>query len=522
MAKQTIFIGNWSKGINYSKNLLLNPEGYLKECSNFRIKPDGSLYSRGGQIRGNTTTFGANAITGLTAFYMSTGTSYLVGSSGTQLFSWDLSSAIPTEIGNSFVASDWEFVSLTSIDTVYCAGGVSNSVQKWTGTGNVSAVTTIPKCTDLVEHRGRLWAGGSVVSDSGTYTNRIYFSNEFMTTTTAAAYETFDISSDSILFIAIPSQAGKVIRIVSGFDTLIVFCEKDIVCITGTSADLTDWVVRPLDLGHGLLAKRSVAKVDGGFIYLGSDHEVKYLRNEQVEQGVPLVKPTILGYITNLKDYIKNNSSVASLHKICGVCYDGSYFLCYQSLTGTGNNNYIEIKWSPGDEIHGWVTGTTMTANCFVNYKSSSGDKLYYGSSASDGFINQFNVGYNDFDAAITKYALTFANSFNYPQGKKKIKKAKVLLTKDGNWTIRMGLKDAETTLDPDYQSVSLNPGGTQWDEGVWDVDTWGVGLDSALTYFYKGLKCTFVQFAFYHKAIDEYITGIHGIMVYYTQKSPK
>jgi hypothetical protein len=69
---------------------------------------------------------------------------------------------------------------------------------------------------------------------------------------------------------------------------------------------------------------------------------------------------------------------------------------------------------------------------------------------------------------------------------------------------------------------MSLNPGGTQWDEGVWDEDTWGIGLDSALTYFYLGLQCTFVQFAFYHKAIDEYITGIHGLIVYYKLKSAK
>lgn len=165
---------------------------------------------------------------------------------------------------------------------------------------------------------------------------------------------------------------------------------------------------------------------------------------------------------------------------ITGMVYGTKAFVALTYDSGNTQNNRIYVyDFSISDlsekQKFSWVPYTGLNASQFTVY----GGLLYYGSSLSDGFVQQMDSGiYSDNGSAIDSYFWTkeisgFDKDTLYF---KDWRKANLLLDLPGAYFMNITYRVDSDSGMGSTQQVDLDPGGSQWGVMVWGVDAWGGG----------------------------------------------
>lgn len=465
-----VYFSNWG-GLNDNLAKTEIADNEASDIQNIIFDLGGAIKKRYGSLtipNNPVTAVATGAVTGLSFYKKDNGNRYLVatlndtdnkftirkkdyttGSGWTNTTGWDLieTSSMPSGYSNNYLA-DFTIAEDNLVFTFNAT--VQTKPYKWTGTGNVSALTAdtdCPEATIVEYHKNHLFLSGN-----DSYPSRVYFSDlDDITDYTATDF--FDVQT---------ADGTRVRGIISAFDSLYVFKDKSIWRLSGTNRD--DFVLQKMVSGIGTLSQQSIAVVNNLIIFTSSQNDVIAYDGGY---SATYVSTKISNTISNL--------SYARAAKNLGINFEDNYYVSC-SYSGSGTNNRILFL---DTDFKAWSKFVGLNANAWtVADDSSAQDILVYGDYS--GYVHYYPSGeYYDTNTATSAISAFYETKwFRYPE----------ISLGDKYWRVLRTYALSETTADTeviaearaDYEvtgtsfTIPLTATGSLWDYDTWDVDIWG------------------------------------------------
>lgn len=327
---------------------------------------------------------------------------------------------------------------------------------KWTGAGNVSALTVDTDCpaVTLVEyHLNHLFLSGN-----DTYPSRVYFSAiDDITNYTSTDF--FDVQT---------ADGTRVRGLISAFNSLYIFKDYSIWRLSGTNRD--DYILEKVVDGIGTLSSQSIMVVNNLMYFTTAQNDIA-----AYDGGYNIAFPSqkIRNTISEL-----NFTRASNALGIAFSTYRNNDYDYYGSVStvGSGTNNKILFfdtfhkAWSKfsGINVNAWCVGRNGVGKNILIFGDYSGYVYSYPSTSYyDG---------DEVSGAITSFYQT--KWFKYPEiclGDKYWRLLKTyVLSENSNIYLNVNcMSDYE--FEGKAVNISLGSSTTSlWDVMVWDEDVWG------------------------------------------------
>ena len=269
-------------------------------------------------------------------------------------------------------------------------------------------------------------------------------------------------------------------------NSVYVFCKNSIWLIYMESVDDSSWVNVRISSSYGsnspfgcfLFNNRVMfaATEAGDFIGFGAlsggsvDPSATLLTNSAVKSDLQssMIEPDMENVVNA---YIDRISSIVFKNK--------AYVTMTYGSGSTTNNRIYHFDFSMEnlrkDQKFMWSPWTGLEAAQFTLY----GNKLYYGSSSTDGFVYEMLTStYNDNGSAIDSFYWTKEFDCNQAQWQKDFRWLNMLYGLFGDYFMNITVKVDSDSGSGSTDQISVNPGGTLWGQFTWGNANWDAGRD--------------------------------------------
>lgn len=311
-------------------------------------------------------------ITGLSAYYKSSGSKYLLATEGTNL--WNLTSSRFELMDSGFTTSLDTWMELCPLnDKIYLANG-TDYLHSWDGTSTTlnSCLTdlgaSIPTGKVLKWHKNHMFMINDVALSGTTYYHRLYWS-------ALGDPDTWDTSND---FISIPGN-GNAVTLGDLGNALVIFKEHSIHYLTGWGDD--DWRITAtssntagLSEKIGTLSPYGVTRVGNEIWFMDDEGQIRRIYQTDFDAyRSDHISKNIQGTLSDInKTY---------LSKVVATTWNDKVYFAIPTGSSTVNDTVlvydILAAKRTGDEA--WTTYTGWTVGKFTLYKTSSTPDLYIG-----------------------------------------------------------------------------------------------------------------------------------------------
>lgn len=250
------------------------------------------------------------------------------------------------------------------------------------------------------------------------------------------------------------------------------------------------------------------AQLDPNATYLENGVVGSELSTERIEPDMFLVQESYVGNISSI--VFKNKAYVA---------------LTYGNGNSANNRIYVfdfSISNLSKKQKFSWVPITGINAAQFTVYDG----KLFFVSSAADGFVYQFDETIYNFDgSAIDSYFWTkeFSGLAGHENLTKDWRTIQLLVEKAGAYFMNVSYRvDSDKGVGKTEQ-ISLDPGGSIWGTMRFGIDEWGGGDDQEeITLTLGQTRGKRIQLKFSNQNVAGQRFKIHGMNLTYNLKGKR
>ena len=275
-------------------------------------------------------------------------------------------------------------------------------------------------------------------------------------------------------------------------NNLVVFKEASVWLIYMPDPTPSNWIRVKSDAKYGGASHRSIVpyekqlmylgqhgfKVSGFYAFVGSQTEPDSTSLRVTQMFGDAKSDRIEPDVFQFQDSYKQNC--------VAIAFDNKLWFAVTHAAPNETNNRIYhfdyVRRSKSRKIGSWVPFTGIAASAFTIYSSA----LYFGSSASDGFVYQLNDGtYTDNGSAIDSYFETkeFDGGTTWRHYEKDFRQANFTVELLGDWDMRVTWRIDSLAGAGDGEDFNLKPESFLWDDdntdataSRWGQDPWGGG----------------------------------------------
>ena len=495
-------IPSLSGGLNSNASGISVQNNESTDCQNVDYDIFGSVLSRNGYTRLNTSAFNSGATwNSLHWFELSSDTDYIIGTCGNKLAkmdvldgTWDdITGAVTITAGNNNHMR-WK----TFLDTAIGTNNVNLPI-KWTGTGNASVLGGIagggvaPTITKVkyLEIFNAYTILANVTSSGVVQKNRVYWS-------TINTIETFDAAD----FNDVDKNDGTEITGLKVLgDKLVIFKERSIhiALFTGDADIPFQFVKTPSHVG--CVSGDSIQLISNGLKFLSHDGLYYFDGSNS----------------TKISDKITSTLDLFSKSRFANVqsVYQKEKNKYWASFTTNGNvTNDRGITWDTINNAYSFYKG--HNANCFAIVNTAGEERVYFGDYS--GFVYRADTGINDnpsgIATAIDSYWYSKWMNFDDLVDKKGIPSVYIYYQISSSTLTFAYSYDFEST-DTYTQTFSMATSSAVYGTAIFDLDTYAATGGAIKRRDLTG-RGTVIRFKFANATIDEYfrIDGL-GILAY-------
>jgi hypothetical protein len=382
-------IRDFSEGLIDKADDNLLPENAARDCQNFIGRYIGSLKKRGGQARLNPEAALGGPILGLYAYYYGTpiATRRLVAAANGVVAWWDFKDKKWTNLKTGLKTTN-PFMFETCVNYMVCFNGLDKP-WKWNGT-TVSDLANAPADGQFpVLHKEKLFVV-PVTDPSAIYWSESFQPEEWPEVNFWKVKE-----GDGDEITCLKKHLGE----------LIIFKRRSIHSLRGTSLD--DFRLEEMDSRLGCVGPLAAAAL-GPYLYFVSDEGLC------VFNGMSATNISA-GRIPKLWDRINKEK----LNKAAVGVWDNIVWFALPEGESTYNN--LVIAYIPGSDGGKFWPWRGINASCFQPFDDGAKVVLYAGDSNA-GYINQQDIGTDDFGDPIHAYWEGRAFDQGLPEYEKKAK----------------------------------------------------------------------------------------------------
>mgnify|MGYP001579728256 CR=1 FL=1 len=395
---------------------------------------------RNGYSRDNSSAISANAMRGIHRHYGAT--KYRVVANGTNVYSDDGAGTYSSILAAIASDTDCHFTSIEisgTLNTIMCNGN-NQAVQKWNGTGSMSALGgSPPKGLALMVHKNFLWIAHATTAQQVVYSD-------------LGDPESYPVNN----FINVKTKgAGAIVGFAVHSDALIIFKTDSIWRVVGSSND--DFRLERVTSPTGAISQRSIVEGQGEVFFFGSDQMCYSLRGDTVS-------PIGLDVETTLAAIPSGGRAFTA-----GAYYKNVYYLSYRRATPTTNDRVLLF-----DALKRvWVGIYDWPVNCFVVQGGQGDSGELYAGQASNGFVLKLDNTTKD---STTTIQTLLQYRYEDQEEQSRIKRYASLLVNvqpfNGTLVVEVLLDYSTVTTVLASQSSTSNT--SLWDTAVWDTAVWG------------------------------------------------
>jgi hypothetical protein len=332
-------------------------------------------------------------------------------------------------------------------------------------------------------------------------------------------------------FIKVGDSSSDLVKALSVYDNSVVaHCEKSQWLIYMPDTDETNWKTVRIKSPFGTKSPFCVLDYNNRQLFAAVQNDkfagFAALAGDSVEPSATLLTVSTAG--SELKsdriepDMFQVQESVLS--SISGIVYKNKAYIAVPHGTGQTTNNRIwvldfSISNLSKNQKEVWVPFTGLTPNQFTIY---DGD-LYFGSSASDGFVYQMESGtYSDAGSAIDSYFWTkeFSGFKAEVNNHKDFRYANILVEKVGSYYMTVKARADSDIGEGNSFQIDLSQRGSLWGVMVWGADSWGgAATQNDYTLDLGNLSGKRVQFKFTNQNTANQRFKVHGMTFTYNVK---
>ena len=481
LALESIPLTNFGGGLNNKVSSTEIASNEARDIKNINLSyAIGQINKRTGYVSVSThTVYGAYAITGGFDYANGVGTQYLLACSTSTIRKYNSSTA-----GHWDIITPSSTVSITStdyydfevfVDTCVIVGG-QNVPQKYYGG---SLTYDIDTGTDPDDHRpnyaqyverfkNRLWFGGKMqeadagVAGSLTY-NRVRYSGDYGAPN---IFEGADAWPENWYF----NIDDELITGMKTFrDSLIVFGLHSINAIRGEMYAATNaFTLTKLTNSVGCISNRTIVPVDNDLYFMAPSGHIYSYDGSSVQLRSDKISTTI-----NALNKLYIQYSVA--------CYFPKYHQLWVSCpTSSATTNDQVLVY---DTLYDtWSIYSGIEASVLFLREVNNEYQLYSGSAAY-GYLSRQDSGDIDYPnntaTDIDAYYSTKYFSTDMKERDNIFDSIFVTVEQSGDYDLKVKAITDYGKYQTEYL-IPLTPGGSLWDQAVWDVDTWA-GEDTVL-----------------------------------------
>lgn len=234
-------------------------------------------------------------------------------------------------------------------------------------------------------------------------------------------------------------------------DALLVFKENSIYKFGFSTSGLPQ--VEQVSGSIGAASQRSIVAVENDVFFYAKGRGVFTIGNE-AGFSFDVLRTNELS--AKVRSYIQSISGTRHENVSAVYATTNNVNLIIFSYTPSGSTTNSEALVYDRERL-AWYRWTNIQANCWANYRDSSGvESVLYGDDAS-GYVKQILTGSDDFGTAITATARLKAVDFKEPARYKRLKNLDIILRQPtGNITLNI-IKDGVTT-EVSIPLTSINP----------------------------------------------------------------
>ena len=332
------------------------------------------------------------------------------------------------------------------------AGGQKFDGTTWstlTATAFDGTSSRFPKAMHIATAHSRIFAAN--VDDAGTrHRSRLHWSN-------LLDAETWD----AVDYIDFDPDDGQEITALAPFgEELVIFKNHSVQLLAGKSPESFSRFV--VDSQLGTASPRAVVPMDSNLIFFDRDTGVWAFDGS----GFELISEKI-------NEYLLDGISYDEAHKASAFVYRTKLYLSVPWGASTFNSRMF--VWD--QRTQAWTQYDFGVADAAV-----LGNDVY-GVGANDAAgVQQLLTGVDDGGAAIDAYVYTAWLAPEGPEAKSRIRRLDFAFSALGDVDVDVNMyRDFATDSAYRTQTINTSPGGALWDVAVWDVDTWGAGIDQKL-----------------------------------------
>jgi hypothetical protein len=391
-------IRDFTEGLIDINDSNLIPVNAAQDCQNVISRVVGKLKIRNGQLKLNSSAIASKPIQGLYPYYKENGGKALIAACNGSVYYWNTSGETPifTIIEDNMSATN-NIMFESCANYMVCFDGTS-APFKWDMVGEASILANAPEeGKNPVLHKEQLFVQHT------SYPSQLWWSDIYAPEIWPATnYWSFnDGDGDSIT--CHKPFLGE----------LIVFKRRSIHNLRGTTID--DFRSDMLNNRVGCVGQRA-AVVYGNAMYFVADDGLYQFNGVSASNITQRRIPNFWARINK-----------ANIHKAVAEVWDGLLWIALPEGASTVNNVVLIYDLSGGKF---WVY-RGINASCFAIYNDGSSEKLYSGSSLSDGFIQQQDTGTDDNGAAIEAWFIGQEHNQGTPDREKGAKKVFLETEKD-------------------------------------------------------------------------------------------
>ena len=447
-----------------SSSIALNEAAAIQ---NYVFSTSGSIIRRLGFTRLNSSTLGASAVvSGLTYYKQADGDRFLVSlvSDGTtdtvQKMDYTSVAGSPDGTWDSITGStalsfthDEPVDFATATDNLYIAyGDGTRSLLKWTGTGDISELTTLPDATMVEFHKRILWVAGNSTDKSCVQFSGLDTPETFNDTDCAGTGD----------YLLIETDDGQVITgLKSALDCLYIFKSESIWRACG--ADRDNLYVEQMVRGTGAASNQSIALINNKFLFLTSQGNVAIYDGGI---NIQILSGKIHGTLSQLNPARFAKALATAFDDGSG---DEDYYLCLSTESSSTNDLMLYF-----DTYHqAWSKFTGLPCSAMAVYAFNTGQQaLALGSTT--GYVNRYPDGNTDAGTAIVAYYQSGDATFGDIPQEKTFHDIQLIAADAGtDRVIGFQYQVDYGATKTSSGTASLAGAGAVWDTAVWDTDVY-------------------------------------------------
>lgn len=450
---------------------------------NVYISSDGGIEKRKGNSAFNASAMVSSStpVTGLGYYKQGDGDQWLMAIAGTAIFKADnldgvmddVTGAVSITTGQNNI---WTHSQMSDLSIF--VGGAPDAPIKYSGSGNAAVLGGSPPSGSFgFTHNNRFFIGNTTANPSRIYWSIL--SNAEDWSGTGSGSQDIEVNDGDTLVGATPLNT----------DIVLLFKQNSIhQFVTRTSP----FPYFPLFKGVGAVGKNAIVNVDGIAYFITPRARMKATDGSSIT-----VFPDSI-------DDIWDGLNASRLQYIQGIRYTGEGIdhLIWICSNGSSSTNNLAIVWDLQNKC--WLQHTT-------GYKANVVTKTQYGTLYTghyNGVIYQQDVSNIANDASETSPGAIDAlwrSGWNLNKTMEQSfhpfrLNVGIISQTTGLLTVSYGFDFSE---DQNSEDLNMQSPGMLWDEGIWDVDSWGGQSDVIRHIFIKGRGLSF-QVAFGNRTASQ------------------